>query len=190
MVESKVRNTKTGEETTDTRYFISSLPVDPKRALEAIRSHWGVEAMHWILDMDFDEDRTGRGRGRVTSRRTSRCCGTSSSTYSGSTNRSSAASASNGRNSHGTTTSSRASCSRRNSRQNQGAPLEPARARCPRVVRKDGRARFQGLEQFLKNPTTRHDHSDWLLAAGCWLLKHFQRIKTTLSSASAGRASF
>ena len=41
-----------------TRFFISSPPVDPKRALEAIRAHWGVEAMHWILDMDFDEDRS------------------------------------------------------------------------------------------------------------------------------------
>ena len=32
--------------------------MDPKRTLEAIRAHWGVEAMHWILDMDFDEDRS------------------------------------------------------------------------------------------------------------------------------------
>ena len=29
-----------------------------RHALEAIRAHWGVEAMHWILDMDFDEDRS------------------------------------------------------------------------------------------------------------------------------------
>ena len=58
MVESVVYNTKTRETTMETRHFISSLPVDPKRALEAIRAHWGVEAMHWILDMDFDEDRS------------------------------------------------------------------------------------------------------------------------------------
>lgn len=58
MVTSEVYDTKTKETTTDTRYFISSLPVDPARALKAIRAHWGVEAMHWILDMDFDEDRS------------------------------------------------------------------------------------------------------------------------------------
>ena len=58
MVESVVCNKGTGKTTCETRFFISSLPVNPKRALEAIRAHWGLEAMHWILDMDFDEDRS------------------------------------------------------------------------------------------------------------------------------------
>ena len=58
MVESVVYDKSTGKTTSETRFFNSSLPVDPKRALEAIRAHWGVEAMHWILDMDFDEDRS------------------------------------------------------------------------------------------------------------------------------------
>ncbi|MBQ3808659.1 MAG: ISAs1 family transposase [Kiritimatiellae bacterium] len=58
MVESKVYNAATDNTTVETRFFISSLPVDPKRALEVIRAHWGVEAMHWTLDMDFDEDRS------------------------------------------------------------------------------------------------------------------------------------
>ena len=58
MVESVVYDKSTGKTTSETRFFISSPPVDPKRALEAIRAHWGVEAMHWILDMDFDEDRS------------------------------------------------------------------------------------------------------------------------------------
>lgn len=58
MVESKVYNTATDKTTVETRFFISSLPVNPKHALEAIRAHWGVEAMHWTLDMDFDEDRS------------------------------------------------------------------------------------------------------------------------------------
>ena len=58
MVESKVYNMARKETTVETRFFISSLDVDPKKALEAIRAHWGVEAMHWILDMDFDEDRS------------------------------------------------------------------------------------------------------------------------------------
>ena len=58
MVESVVYDKSTRKTTSETRFFISSLPADPKRALEAIRAHWGVEAMHWILDMDFDEDRS------------------------------------------------------------------------------------------------------------------------------------
>jgi predicted transposase YbfD/YdcC len=65
MVTSEVYDTKTKETTTDTRYFISSLPVDPAKALEAIRAHWGVEAMHWILDMDFDEDRSRARTGDI-----------------------------------------------------------------------------------------------------------------------------
>ena len=52
MVESVVYDKSTGKTTSETRFFISSLPVDPKRALEAIRAHWGVEAMHWILDTE------------------------------------------------------------------------------------------------------------------------------------------
>jgi predicted transposase YbfD/YdcC len=58
MVTSSVYDMKTKTTACETRYFISSLPVDPERALKAIRAHWGVEAMHWILDMDFDEDRS------------------------------------------------------------------------------------------------------------------------------------
>ena len=65
MVQSEVYDMKTKETTADTRYFISSLPVDPKRALSAIRAHWGVEAMHWILDMDFDEDRSRARTGNI-----------------------------------------------------------------------------------------------------------------------------
>ena len=28
--------------------------------LHAVRSHWGVECMHWVLDMDFDKDRSAK----------------------------------------------------------------------------------------------------------------------------------
>lgn len=58
MVTSEVYDMKRKTTSRETRYFISSMPVDPARALQAIRAHWGVEAMHWILDMDFDEDRS------------------------------------------------------------------------------------------------------------------------------------
>jgi len=52
------RNTiiKNGIETTETRYFISSLPLEVKEIARAIRSHWMVESYHWHLDVTFRED--------------------------------------------------------------------------------------------------------------------------------------
>lgn len=46
-----------GKETTQTRYFISSLPVEVKEFARAVRGHWGIEnSCHWTLDMTFRED--------------------------------------------------------------------------------------------------------------------------------------
>jgi predicted transposase YbfD/YdcC len=46
-----------GKETTETRYYISSLPVSVKLFAHAIRSHWGIEnGCHWSLDMIYRED--------------------------------------------------------------------------------------------------------------------------------------
>ena len=46
-----------GNETTETRYFISSLDVSVKLFAHAIRSHWGIEnSCHWSLDMTYRED--------------------------------------------------------------------------------------------------------------------------------------
>jgi predicted transposase YbfD/YdcC len=46
-----------GKETTETRYYISSLEVKVKLFAHAIRSHWGVEnGCHWTLDMTYRED--------------------------------------------------------------------------------------------------------------------------------------
>lgn len=51
-----------GEEKSEVRYFISSLPPRPKKLAGAIRGHWGIEnGLHWVLDMYFAEDRN-RGR--------------------------------------------------------------------------------------------------------------------------------
>jgi predicted transposase YbfD/YdcC len=52
------RNTiiKDGVETSESRYFISSLPVDVKEIARAIRGHWMVESYHWHLDVTFRED--------------------------------------------------------------------------------------------------------------------------------------
>jgi predicted transposase YbfD/YdcC len=49
-----VRN---GKETTDTRFYISSLAVSVKQFAHAVRSHWGIEnSCHWSLDMTYRED--------------------------------------------------------------------------------------------------------------------------------------
>lgn len=46
-----------GKETTETRYYISSLPVSVKLFAHAVRSHWGIEnSCHWSLDMTYRED--------------------------------------------------------------------------------------------------------------------------------------
>jgi predicted transposase YbfD/YdcC len=44
------------QETTENRYYISSL-YSVERAARSIRYHWQVEnSLHWVLDMDFGED--------------------------------------------------------------------------------------------------------------------------------------
>ena len=46
-----------GKETTEFRYYISSLPTEAKRFARAVRGHWGIEnGCHWSLDMTFRED--------------------------------------------------------------------------------------------------------------------------------------
>jgi predicted transposase YbfD/YdcC len=52
------RNTiiKNDVETTENRYFISSLPLEIKDIARAIRKHWMVESYHWHLDVTFRED--------------------------------------------------------------------------------------------------------------------------------------
>lgn len=45
-----------GKTTVEKRYYISSLPADAVKFSNAVRKHWGVESMHWVLDVVFDED--------------------------------------------------------------------------------------------------------------------------------------
>ena len=49
----------------ETRYFISSAPCDVERLAAGVRGHWGVESMHWLLDVEFKDDlsryRAGHG---------------------------------------------------------------------------------------------------------------------------------
>jgi predicted transposase YbfD/YdcC len=49
--------TVSGRTTTETHYYISSLPPEPRRLAEVIRDHWKVEnSLHWTLDVTFRED--------------------------------------------------------------------------------------------------------------------------------------
>ena len=45
-----------GRETDEVRYYILSRYLSGKRFSEAVRGHWGIEAMHWVLDVNFRED--------------------------------------------------------------------------------------------------------------------------------------
>lgn len=41
------------------RYYITSLPLDSERIIQAIRTHWSIENnLHWQLDVTFNEDDT------------------------------------------------------------------------------------------------------------------------------------
>ena len=48
---------KTGQISSETRLYISSLPPDPKVILNVSRAHWSIENnLHWQLDVTFRED--------------------------------------------------------------------------------------------------------------------------------------
>ena len=38
------------------RYYLSSRSLSGQRFAEAVRGHWGIESMHWVLDVNLRED--------------------------------------------------------------------------------------------------------------------------------------
>jgi predicted transposase YbfD/YdcC len=47
-----------GKKSSEWHYYISSAPLTAKDLLKHARLEWGVEAMHWLLDVHFNEDKT------------------------------------------------------------------------------------------------------------------------------------
>jgi predicted transposase YbfD/YdcC len=45
-----------GTESDEVRYYLSSRYLGGQRFGEAVRGHWGIESMHWVLDVNFRED--------------------------------------------------------------------------------------------------------------------------------------
>ena len=55
--------TAAGRTATSTRYYISSATLTPEGFARAVRGHWAIEnALHWVLDVTFDEDRARNRR--------------------------------------------------------------------------------------------------------------------------------
>ena len=47
------------KETKEARYYISTLPSQAERILQAVRKHWSIEnKLHWVLDVALNEDRS------------------------------------------------------------------------------------------------------------------------------------
>ncbi|WP_033015316.1 ISAs1 family transposase [Pseudoalteromonas sp. BSi20495] len=55
-VTAEVHDKSAGTDTREIRWYISSLDLNAEQASHAVRSHWQVESMHWVLDMTFRED--------------------------------------------------------------------------------------------------------------------------------------
>ena len=45
-----------GKTSSETRTYLSSASLDIERIAQAVRGHWGVESMHWLLDVEFKDD--------------------------------------------------------------------------------------------------------------------------------------
>ena len=60
----QTRIEQTGKLHEETRYYISSAALDPERAGQAVRGHWGIEnRLHWVLDVTFSDDQSRLRKG-------------------------------------------------------------------------------------------------------------------------------
>ena len=49
---------KGGKKSDEWHYYVSSAALSPEALLKHARLEWGVESMHWLLDVHFTEDKT------------------------------------------------------------------------------------------------------------------------------------
>lgn len=57
LTEIASERTVNGQTSCDARWYLSSLPVDPKAAAHIVRNHWGIESrLHRVPDVVFRED--------------------------------------------------------------------------------------------------------------------------------------
>ena len=73
MIERESIDKKSGETSHERTYGITSTPVEqagPEQVLQDNRGHWSVESCHYIIDWNYDEDRsrirTGHGPENIT----------------------------------------------------------------------------------------------------------------------------
>jgi predicted transposase YbfD/YdcC len=53
------------ETTIEDRFYITSLRASAKRLLGLIRQLWGIESMHWVLDVTFGDDQSRIRKGNA-----------------------------------------------------------------------------------------------------------------------------
>ncbi len=54
-----------GEVSVEKRYYIASIVADTTLAQRAVRQHWGVESLHWVLDISFGDDQSRIRKGNA-----------------------------------------------------------------------------------------------------------------------------
>ena len=57
-IHREFENIKTGSKSDEWHYYISSAELTAEALLRHARLEWGVESMHWLLDVHFSEDKT------------------------------------------------------------------------------------------------------------------------------------
>jgi len=58
-IHRQFENIKHGHKSSEWHYYISSATLTPQQLLHHARMEWGVESIHWLLDVHFQEDKTG-----------------------------------------------------------------------------------------------------------------------------------
>jgi len=52
----KYHSEQNGQKKCEKRYFLCSIDDNAQKFANAVRKHWGIESMHWSLDVTFKED--------------------------------------------------------------------------------------------------------------------------------------